>query len=69
MDAFMEIAINWLPMIVLIIVWVIFMGRTKNPQNQTITYLKKQNELMEKYLAVSERIAVSLEKISDAKGQ
>ena len=37
----------------------------KQPQNQTIVHLKKQNDLMEQYIAVTERIALSLEKISD----
>lgn len=65
METFANILISWTPMIILIAVWIYFMKKMKQPQNQTIVHLKKQNDLMEQYIAVTERIALSLEKISD----
>ena len=64
MDAFIKIFVSWFPMIVLIAVWIFFMRKMRGPQNQTVVYLKRQNELMEEYIKVSERIAFALEKIS-----
>ena len=65
MDTFIQVFISWFPMIILIGVWIFFMRKMKGPQNQTIIYLEKQNKLMKEYIKVSERIAVSLEKISE----
>ncbi len=67
MERFFEIFISWTPMIILIGVWIYFMKKMKKPQDSTIIYLEKQNELMENYIDVTERIASSLEKIAENK--
>jgi hypothetical protein len=63
MDRFSDLLISFGPIIVLLAVWIFYMTRLKSPQQQTIEYLKKNNELMEKYVQVTERIAASLERI------
>jgi hypothetical protein len=67
METLFEILISWTPMIILIVVWIVFMRIYRRPQDQTIAHLQRQNELMEKYIGVTERIAMSLEKISNNK--
>jgi len=64
MGAFIKIFVDWFPMIVPIAVWIFFMRKMRGPQIQTVVYLKRQNELMEEYIKVSERVAFALEKIS-----
>ncbi len=56
----MEMVISWLPLIALIIIWIFFMRKHRQTQVHTIDYMKKQIDL-------TERIAVAIEKIAEAK--
>ena len=64
METLYQILISWAPMLILIGVWIFFMKRLRMPQSKQMEYLKRQNELMEQFVEISGRIAVSLEKIS-----
>lgn len=53
-----DVLINWFPMLLLIAVWLIFLGKflgKKSAQGQTLDEFRRQN-------AILERIAVALEK-------
>ncbi len=63
MDRFGDILTIWGPMILLLAVYSFFMARLRSPQNETIAYLKKQTEMMEEFIKITERIATALEKI------
>lgn len=56
-----ENLVNWIPLAILVVVWIVFMR--SNPQKMTLEYLKRNNELMEESIKVTERIASALEKI------
>lgn len=62
-EFFSNFIVSWLPMIILVGIWIFFMQRMKPGQNQTVELLNKQNELMEQYIKVTERVAEALEKI------
>jgi ATP-dependent Zn protease len=64
MELFTKVLVSWTPMIILIGVWIFYMKKLRMPQGKQIDYLKRQNELMEKFVEKTERIAVSLEAIS-----
>jgi hypothetical protein len=63
MDRFSDLLISFGPIIILLAVWILYMTRLRTPQNQTIELIKRQNELMEQYVQVTERIAASLERL------
>ncbi len=67
METISRILVSWAPMIILIAVWIIYMKKVRGTQGQTMDHLKKQNELMEHYIKITERMAVSLEQIANDK--
>lgn len=62
MEVLIRIIVNWVPMLIVAAALMLFLRKAKSSQNETISYLKKQNDLIEKHIKVMERIAVSLEK-------
>jgi ATP-dependent Zn protease len=67
METLSRILVSWAPMIILIAVWIIYMKKVRGTQGQTMDHLKRQNELMEHYIKITERMAVSLEQIANDK--
>ncbi len=64
MEALLKEFIGWVPMILLIAVWIFYMRKLRVPQNQSIEFLRKQLELTQHNNEIMERIAVSLENLS-----
>ncbi len=62
-----KIFIGWVPMLLLIGVWIFFMRKMRSPQNKTIDYLKNQNDISKQNNEILERIASSLETLSTNK--
>lgn len=61
----LEIFVSWLPMLLLIVVWIYFykkMNRRDSPPKQTILLIEKQNDILSKQLEAIERIAAAAEK-------
>jgi ATP-dependent Zn protease len=67
METLSRILVSWAPMIILIAVWIIYMKKVRGTQGKTMDHLKRQNELMEHYIKITERMAVSLEQIANDK--
>ena len=66
MELISKILISWAPMIILIAVWMIYMKKAGGTQGKTMDHLKKQNELMEQYVRITERMALSLDQIANS---
>lgn len=67
METLSRILVSWLPMLLLIGVWIYFMKKIRKPQDQTIIHVKEQNDILAKHASALERIATSLEKLSEKK--
>jgi len=62
-----NVFLSWMPMLLLIAVWIFYMRKMRSPQNKTIDFLKNQNEISRKNNEIMERIALSLETLSEKK--
>ena len=62
-----NIFISWTPIIIFIGVWIIFMKGLKSSHNKRIEYLEKTKQFVDEFVKISNRVAISLEKISENK--
>jgi hypothetical protein len=57
--------IGWLLLMIFAVAWVLLMRKWNIRQDLTVEYLQRQNQLMEQYIQVTERIAASLERLEN----
>jgi hypothetical protein len=55
----------WVLLLLAALIWIAFnVRRMKAPEDKSIEFLEKQNQLMEQYIQLAERTAVAVEKIA-----